>query len=311
MTKYHINPDTNRVNICRAKVQCQFLDDDGKEVAHFASKQEAHTYNESQLKKELGNFQTVSKQKKNKKKIQTITEDENIVLTKRMIDEYNEMYDSLSHEEQHSINYYTFSGSSSINRLLHDKMRDNEEVDTELNKQHIERLDNILKKVEKNNNGESKTLYRYLSLDKKDNIEDFIKNNFQKGGNYSDSGFMSTTEDISFIAGYAKKHSRNRKFVILEIETDKGISCQKDEERVGSIQTFEKERLLPRDMKFKIDEIFESNIKIDTSREKLLKQFGSGGYIPSENITPIPSKKFNFIKLLEQKENIQEEIKND
>lgn len=310
MTKFHINPDTSRVNICRAEVQCKFLDSTGNKVPHFETKEEAHTYNENVLKKEFGNFSSISKPKKNKKRINTINEDENIKLTSTMINEFNEIYDKLSHQQKHSIDYYTFCGSSAMNRVLHDKVREGDEDTVELEKKHIERLDSVFKSLELQKPSEKKVLYRYLSLDKNEDVNDFIKKNFQEGEEYSDAGFMSTTEDISFIAGYAKKHSRNRKFVILEIETDKGISCQKDEERVGSIQTFEKERLLPRDMKFKIDEIFESNIKIDTSREKLLKQFGSGGYIPSENITPIPSKKFNFIKLLEQKENIQEEIKN-
>lgn len=300
MTKYHVNPDTNRVNICRAEIQCKFVDDAGDAVPHFFTKEEAHTYKEQKLKEELGAFSTVSKPKRAKKKIRTLTEEENIELTKRLVDEFNETYESLSDKEQSSIDYYTFCGSSSMNRLLHGTPREDEEVSAESTMKHIKNLDSAINKHYENNKGEKKTLYRYLSLDKNTDVNEFIKEHFQEGGEYSDTGFMSTTEDIAFIAGYAKKHSRNRKFVILEIETDKGISVQKDEERIGNIQSFEKERLLPRDMKFTVDEIFESSVKIDESREKVHKQFGSNGYMPSEYTNFIPAKRFNFIKLTEQ-----------
>jgi len=303
MTKYHINPETERVNICRAEKKCQFADDQGNEPPHFNTKQEARAYNENNLKKELGTFSTISKTKNSKKKINTLTENENIELTNKMVNEFNKMYKSLSNTEQRAIDYYTFCGSSSMNRLLHGTPREDEEASVESTMKHIKNLDNVINRHYEEHKGEKKTLYRYLSLDKNTDVNEFIKENFQEGKEYSDTGFMSTTEDISFIAGYAKKHSRNRKFVILEMETDKGISCQKQEEQTGTIQSFEKERLLPRNMKFKVDEIFESNVKIDKSREKLHKQFGGNGYMLSEHINYIPSKKFNFIKLIEQEDN--------
>lgn len=39
--KYHINPDTGRVNICRAEIKCDFSDANGAEPPHFGSKRDA------------------------------------------------------------------------------------------------------------------------------------------------------------------------------------------------------------------------------------------------------------------------------
>lgn len=63
-TKYHINPETGRVNICRAKVQCDFAVD-GVEPPHFDNKADAKAGAEEMLSEEHGGSfgETVSKKK--------------------------------------------------------------------------------------------------------------------------------------------------------------------------------------------------------------------------------------------------------
>lgn len=299
---YHINIKTGNVNICRAKLgNCPLKDNDGKPAQHFENKQYASTYNERELRKTHKPLSSV--QKPRKTLLRTLTEEENIRLTEEMIEEYDEMVKHLTKKEQRSLRYYSFSGSSAMNRILHGTTREYETEDSiEKDKAHIQRIDEIIKKF--GNNSETKTLYRYVSLDKKSNVNEYMRDNFQEGNEYADTGFMSTTEDLAFIAAYAKKHSRNRDFIILEIETNKGISMQSSQESIGRIQTFEKERLLPRDMRFKVQEKFKSRIKIDESRQKLTKQFNgssySNGWGSEEVANHIPAKTFQIIKLIDE-----------
>lgn len=48
MTKYHVNPETGRVNICRAKIRCDFTVD-GTEPPHFFKKETAQKSAENML----------------------------------------------------------------------------------------------------------------------------------------------------------------------------------------------------------------------------------------------------------------------
>ena len=65
MTRYHVNPETGRPNICRAKIRCDFAVD-GQEPPHFESKADAKAYGESLLKEEHGATATLSKKKTDK-----------------------------------------------------------------------------------------------------------------------------------------------------------------------------------------------------------------------------------------------------
>lgn len=307
MTKYHINPETGKPGICRATNKCRFIDSNGETSPHFNSKAEAVLHAEQQLEVTMGTMSTTKKiTSQSKPKVTTLrslTEDENIVLTNRMIEEYESMTRGMSREERHTLGYYSMSGSSSMNRVLHNRIREGETEDSiTLDRQHIHRLDSIISKFGRGE--ERKTLYRYLSLDKSVKVDDFIEDNFVNKDTYADTGFMSTTEDIAFIAGYARKHSRHRNFIVLEIETDKGISLQREHESIGHLQSFEKERLLPRGMSFAIDGIHKARVSVDESRETLMKQFNgsynAGGWGGEEVVNKIPNKTFQFVKLIDE-----------
>lgn len=66
MTRYHVNPETGRPNICRAKIRCDFAVD-GQEPPHFESKADAKAYGESLLKEEHGATATLKKKPTGKK----------------------------------------------------------------------------------------------------------------------------------------------------------------------------------------------------------------------------------------------------
>lgn len=66
MTRYHVNPESGRPNICRAKIRCDFAVD-GQEPPHFESKADAKAYGETLLKEEHGATATLTKKKTEKK----------------------------------------------------------------------------------------------------------------------------------------------------------------------------------------------------------------------------------------------------
>lgn len=60
MTRYHVNPETNRPNICNAKIRCDFAVD-GQEPPHFDNKADAKAYAEKSLTEEHGATKAVKK----------------------------------------------------------------------------------------------------------------------------------------------------------------------------------------------------------------------------------------------------------
>lgn len=304
MTTYHVNDKTGRVNICRAKMidSCPLKTKDQKPAPHFSNQYDAKTFIEKSLSKNYGLTSVVDRTKRKKAiSIKGMDETTNKELIDDMVKEYNNMLkNDYDNSIDLSLGYYSFTGSSEINRLLHGITEHHGRlINVEINSKYIERLDRIIDTY--GMKGPERKLYRYLTLDKNINIEEYIDNTFSKG-EYSDTGFMSTTQDVSMIAGYARKFSKHKKFIVLEIDTNKGISLQRGEERIGDLLSFEKERLLPRDMKFSVEDITKKSIKIDPSRKKLLAEFSGYGYNES-NAPNIPARTFDVIKLNDKEMN--------
>lgn len=61
--RYHVNPATNRPNICRATIRCDFAVD-GQEPPHFDNKTDAKAYAEKNLTEEYGAVSTVGKKER-------------------------------------------------------------------------------------------------------------------------------------------------------------------------------------------------------------------------------------------------------
>lgn len=66
MTRYHVNPESQRPNICRAKIRCDFAVD-GQEPPHFETKEEARKHAEGNMTEEFGETSKIVKADKPKK----------------------------------------------------------------------------------------------------------------------------------------------------------------------------------------------------------------------------------------------------
>jgi len=60
MTRYHVNPESGRPNICKAKIKCDFAVD-GQEPPHFNNKEEARNYAEKSMQQQYGETSRVLK----------------------------------------------------------------------------------------------------------------------------------------------------------------------------------------------------------------------------------------------------------
>lgn len=291
--KFHLTPSGQARKCIAEPGNCRY-GENGIDPIHYSTKEEAQAAYEKTMTKD--NFTTLKKNTK----ITTLNEEQNQTLTNSMIEEYEEMIKHLTTSQENALLNYTFTLGTRLNRMLRGKMRDNEndEYTIETDKIRIKTIDEIMEKFGQGN-GVKKHLYRFMKIDKNVNVEQYISEMFQNGEEFTDKGYMSTTEDISFIATYTKKYS-HKNYIILDIETDKGISLQKDQETIGHLQSFEKERLLPRDMTFEVQDKTQTSIKIDKSRQKLLHQFSR--YYSSEDniINSFTSKRFHIISLTEK-----------
>lgn len=68
MTRYHVNPESGRPNICRAQIRCDFAVD-GQEPPHFETKAEAKVYAEEKMTEEYGATAKVVKNTNKPKKL--------------------------------------------------------------------------------------------------------------------------------------------------------------------------------------------------------------------------------------------------
>lgn len=245
----------------------------------------------------MSNVDSAPAKNQNSSVVTGVNETDNQVLTNNMINEYEEMVSQLTPQQYSALMHYTYDGHADINHMLHgNATRKGRALDIDKNIDFIKQIDRII--LAHGMNGETKKLYRYIKLDRDANVDEFIENNFSEGS-YSVPSFMSTTEDISLIAGSAHKFSDTAKYIVLEIETNKGISLQSEQESQGNIQSFEKERLLPRDVKFTVKEKKNVSVEVDSSRQKLIQEFG-GFFAMGQSKASIPPQNFQVISLVDE-----------
>lgn len=207
MTNYHINQKTQRVNICHAKTveSCPLKNDDGTPSAHYSNKQDAAQSLEKENAQKYANKNSSQVSKSSITRLITINEDDNRILTQRMIDENKTMMRNLPLEQENALRTYTYFNSGDINALLNgNTTRKGRDIDVEMTQKIIERIDKVMDTYGNGAGVEPKKLYRYLRFDKKMNTQEYIDKHFS-GGEYTDKGYMSTTEDVSMIGGYARK----------------------------------------------------------------------------------------------------------
>lgn len=289
MTKYHINPETERVNICRAQNKCQFTQENGKEAPHFDNKEDAKKFIEKSNAKKYSSINSLKKPSKTKQELNTKFFIKNISspnqeqideIVKNMYEENQTVKENVSADEYSALYAYAGNAYESINKTLRglvtekDKQSLSKKTQYEQVEERIKSIDKVMDEYGNGEGKETKKLYRYYRLDKKQKPEKFIQENLKTGETLSEKGYMSTTEDIAFVLGHINRNKDKNNYIIFEIATKKGVSLQdKEKEKPLFIQSLEKERLLPRDMKLQINYTGKEELTVDESRENIHRKF--------------------------------------
>lgn len=223
-------------------------------------------------------------------RIPTLTQTQADELTQRMIQEYRE-HTLDKADVEHSLDIYAGTSFSSINRLLRGTPDPDDRLDSrDLRNlsEHIRRMQNhILSQPEDT----ARTLYRYMPIPAGVKPQDYAEKYFTPGSRIVDPAFMSTTEDPAFIRAHISTKTHPQEYVMLEIVSPRGVSLQRVEERLGSLQSFEKERLLPASTPHRVVETKRLRVSVDDQRHLLHQQFRRGYHFrnPEEapRITPM------------------------
>lgn len=233
-------------------------------------------------------------------KPRTISSEEGTMLAERMNEEATGFREALSEEDAHSLNIYTMTAHSDINGYLRRGPKGIEESymgeeRLDFIKSHAENLKRVVGDYPKAS--EDRVLYRHMLIPAGISPREFANKYFKVGERVRDSGFLSTTEDPAYIAGHAFSR-RPSEYVVMQILSKQGVSVQPSErERVGHLQSWEKERLLPAGANFRVVGVRRETLEIDLAREQMHQQFRSRtGYYSD----PIPPKNFTIVQLVDE-----------
>lgn len=334
MTRYHINNETRRVNICRARsVDTCTANNKNKENLHFDSKEDAHAHIEKIEK--LNNNNNLFSTRLNKKlRTNTISESfseihpthavpERSRRTKSCIDmlavspvrSMNEK-DAMRHlesmnkelldmhisaEEMRVLKNYTSYHSEYMNYMIRRGLNmDSAKSAMQFFRMEDNDVSRILKNVVKDckildslirSAGQSenpRSLFRFVSFSNAKNPMNVLASmKLSRGSIYTDPAFVSTSEDAAFVAGsvFNGRSHRKKDFIVFHMISNKGLSAQlDDQEIVNSLQSFEKERILPRSTEFVVVNAREKFFTVDETREKVIERFGRGSKIPAQKV---------------------------
>lgn len=218
-----------------------------------------------------------------------ISQAEAEALTHKLAQEHDEVVGDYRSEEASVLGFYAMTGHESINSYLRvgakglpqyeDYMEDMEK----LTQHRIAVMDALFEGHEKSFT--PRQLYRHMLVEPGISPKAFAEKYFKVGERVSDAAYMSTTEDAAYIRGHAFKR-RPSEYLVMKILSRQGVSMKRDEkETVGDLQSWEKERLLPRGTKLRVVGIRNDEYAIAEEREALHKQFG-GILWASDKIPP-------------------------
>lgn len=208
--------------------------------------------------------------------------------------------DSLPEKLEDVLVYYSQNGHADINgflrrgeRALDDGTREDLASVREHTLRRISELDEIFARAPKSK--EPRVLYRHMLVEPGISPRAYAERYFKVGERVTDAAYMSTTEDASYIRGHAFKRSPSE-YLVMQIVSRQGVSLQRqDYESAGSVQSWEKERLLPRGTKLRVLAIRSEEFSIDPAREEMRKQFGNLWYAPD-----IPPKRMTVVQLIDE-----------
>lgn len=314
MTRYHINPETERVNICRAQNKCQFTEENGKEAPHFGNKEDAKKFIETSNAKKYSSMNSLKKPSKAKQELNTKFFSKSISspnqeqvdeMVQNMYEENQMIKEKISNDEYSSLYAYAGNAYESINKTLRGLVTEKDKQSLSKKSQYEqveERIKSIDRVMDEHGNGEgkeTKKLYRYYRLDKKQKPEKFIEENLKTGETLSEKGYMSTTEDLAFVLGHINRNKDKNNYIVFEIATKKGVSLQdKEKEKPLFIQSLEKERLLPRDMKLQVNYTGKEELTVDESRENIHRKFNWD--VQKQEFKTIDPQQLQVVRLIDE-----------
>lgn len=287
--RYHIGE--NGPGVCSASEgKCPFKDDDGAELPHYSSIEEAWKVYENQMshkifssisKDDLSNLNENSWKKfgfkgHNFNRFHDLSDNETL---KNRLDS-QKVLSSLTEEEKESITFFSSSAFRDFNRVMYKRKPVDKSKEDEY-KSIMNDLDNAIEKAPR----VDKIVYRGLSgtasmfeedfvnmenlfsdiddldddeLDSffnNDKVDEYVRDNLNLGSEIEFSGYQSTSFSPSVASDYATGG------ILFEIKTPQGLN-------ISSISNFssEEEVLLPRSSRYKVvgvqkDEYQASNAK--------------------------------------------------
>lgn len=191
--------------------------------------------------------------------------EESIETLQHYNDSYTKLNETLNEEQRAALQDYTGMSFESINLLL----RDEKEFISDTKPKYLESRLNRAKKTIKTLDTifvsapeENKTVYRYLTPDTTKpftSSELYAKSlGLAEGKEITFSSYLSTTIDSDLLSRYAEEDKEENTTVILAINTNKGIPVgytATSTEGHTYTQSVEREILLPRDMRFKVQKV--------------------------------------------------------
>lgn len=199
------------------------------------------------------------------------TQEESVEHLQKMYEEYEHAIEGREQFESVASSYtgVSYEGiNNTLRRRAGFKKREND----------IRTLDEAFSNPDVHKQSETpRKLYRKVKIPFGWTPEKYAEHYFSEGMSIKDPAFVSTSESIDFIAHSAHDYTQSRKqqFIVFEILTRQGISLARDEnERVGNIQSFERERLLPRNTKMRVAAIRPKQKYIRGGSEALQRHFG-------------------------------------
>lgn len=221
--------------------------------------------------------------------------------TQKLAEEHEKLVEDIYSEEASTLGFYAMEGHETINSYLRLGVKGlppdddlPEDLET-LTKEHIEVMDSVFARAEKSVN--PRQLFRHMLVEPGITPRAFAEKYFKVGERVTDAAYMSTTEDPAYIRGHVFKRHPSE-YLVMRILSRQGISMQRDEEEIeGDLQSWEKERLLPRGTKLRVVGIRNDEYSIAEEREGLRKQFGR-----HRGPSKIPPKRLVTVYLIDEEE---------
>lgn len=192
--------------------------------------------------------------------------------------EAEQFRNSLAKHELRAIQQYTMGFYDAINRYLRkgvqgideyyeydfkQKIRDDtREEYTKLAEGYIDSIDGVFARYDSTHK-EPRRLYKAFRVRNKDgrktspeDIQKYVKEHYQVGKVLSNKAYTSTSVDSDYMLAFA--HHEPEQIIVQEIISRKGVPLHEPDDH-GSVQSAEREVLLPRNSKFKIVGIKEAS----------------------------------------------------